>query len=404
MSEPSHFLKSITLDGLLSFRPGSDPIPLEPLNVLIGPNGSGKSNLIEAIGLLHAAPTGFAAAIRAGGSPADWLWKGEESKDSAGITALLGRKNSIEELRYHIAFGMSVHRTEITREFLEDGLFDHDDSSADNGESSYVSYYSYRKGNARLRFRDLDKDVYNYRIMAGKILALDESILSQRKDSELYAELTWVGDSFSEIQMFTEWGVGRFTEVRKPQPTDLPSGPLLPDARNLGLILNRLEHLDAAFEFNRLLTHFLPRYSRFSTLIQGGTVQVFLHEEGLKAPIPATRISDGTLRFMAMLAVLLSPEPSPMICLEEPELGLHPDGLSLIADLLVEASSRTQLVVTTHSDALISALTDHASSVLVCENIGGTVVERVDAEKLKFWLERYQLGEVWRIGQLGGNP
>ena len=90
--------------------------------------------------------------------------------------------------------------------------------------------------------------------------------------------------------------------------------------------------------------------------------------------------------------------------MEEPELGLHPDAMALLADLLVDASTRTQLIVTTHSDALISALTDHADSVLVCEHRGGTVLRRIDAQKLTHWLERYRLGEIWRIGELGGNP
>ena len=107
---------------------------------------------------------------------------------------------------------------------------------------------------------------------------------------------------------------------------------------------------------------------------------------------------------MAILALLLSPKPPPLICIEEPELGLHPDAVSLLAELLVEASSRTQLIVTTHSDTLVSGLTDHADSVLVCEYLGGTQLERVDPEKLKHWLDRYRLGDIWRIGELGGNP
>src|SRR5207244_9699032 len=109
------------------------------------------------------------------------------------------------------------------------------------------------------------------------------------------------------------------------------------------------------------------------------------HDNGLQAPVPATRVSDGTIRFMAMLALLLSPTPPPLICLEEPELGLHPDAVSLLADELVSASTRSQLIVTTHSDALVSALTDHASSVVVCEYRGGTILNRVDPEKLKHW-------------------
>lgn len=78
--------------------------------------------------------------------------------------------------------------------------------------------------------------------------------------------------------------------------------------------------------------------------------------------------------------------------------------MPLLADLLVAASRRTQLIVTTHSDALISALSDEANSVLVCEYRNGTVMRRVEPEKLGQWLGQYRLGELWRIGELGGNP
>lgn len=133
-------------------------------------------------------------------------------------------------------------------------------------------------------------------------------------------------------------------------------------------------------------------------------MQFYVHEQGLKAPVPATRLSDGTIRFMAILALLLSPVPPPLICLEEPELGLHPDALALLANLIVEASARTQLIVTTHSDALVSALSEQADSVLVCEHLGGTVLQRVESAKLRYWLDQYRLGEIWRIGEIGGNP
>jgi len=70
----------------------------------------------------------------------------------------------------------------------------------------------------------------------------------------------------------------------------------------------------------------------------------------------------------------------------------------------VEASDRTQRIVTTHSDAFVSALTEHTDSVLICEHRAGTVVHRVDAGRRAYWLARYGLGEIWRIGELGGNP
>ena len=86
------------------------------------------------------------------------------------------------------------------------------------------------------------------------------------------------------------------------------------------------------------------------------------------------------------------------------EMGLHPDAIHLLAELLVDTSKRTQLIVTTHSDVLISALTDEAESVLVCENNQGTRIKPLESGKLKFWLDKYRLGDLWRMGELGGNP
>ena len=89
--------------------------------------------------------------------------------------------------------------------------------------------------------------------------------------------------------------------------------------------------------------------------------------------------------------------------IEEPELGLHPDVLPGLADLLVDASSRTQLLVTTQSDILVDALTTTPESVVICEMTGGsTVLRRLSQEELRPWLERYRLGELWTRGEIGG--
>ena len=105
-----------------------------------------------------------------------------------------------------------------------------------------------------------------------------------------------------------------------------------------------------------------------------------------------------------MLVILLDPEPPPLICIEEPELGLHPDVLPTICDLMREASERTQLIVTTHSETLVDDLTDDPESVVVCEKENGsTVMRRLNAERLKVWLEKYSLGRLWTDGELGGN-
>ena len=391
------FLRSIRLSSFLSFPPDSDILSLEPLNVLIGPNGSGKSNLIEAIELLHATPTAFADAVRDGGGVQEWLWKGNKAPAPAMIEAIVAGAGAIPDLRYRLSFAASGQRTEVIDETIEES------GKRSPSEKDVFFYYRFQKGRPVLNVRDTSGG-YTPRSLKREELVPEESVLSQRKGSDVYPELTWLGQQFTRIQTFREWSFGRDAPIRQPQPADLQSELLLPDSRNLGLLLNELEHTDGRAEFNRLLAKFLPRYVRFSTRIQGGTVQFDLHESGLRSPVPATRLSDGTIRFVAILALLLSSKPPPVICIEEPELGLHPDAVAMLADILVDASSRTQLIVTTHSDALLSGLTDNADSVLVCEHRGGTELKRLDSAKLKHWLDRYRLGDIWRIGELGGNP
>lgn len=392
-------IECLRLDALLSFAPGSNDIPLRALNVVIGPNGSGKSNLIEAIELLRATPTGFASAIRDGGGVREWLWKGQSVAPAgpATIEAKLARPGA-SSLRYRLQFAASGLRTEIVDEALEEA-----ELRKPNAKDVYF-YYRFQNGHPALNVQEATTGQRVERRLRRESLAMDESVFSQRKDPDLYPELTWCANQYARIQSFREWSFGRYTPLRQAQPADLPSDVLLTDARNLGLVLNQLRYSDAWPELKAMLRRFLPRFQDVSTMVQAGTVQLFLHEEGLNTPVPATRLSDGTMRFIAMSALLLMPTPPPLICLEEPELGLHPDALSLIAEMLVSASSRTQLIVTTHSDALVSALTDYLETVLVCDYRGGTRLTRLEAGRLKHWLDSYRLGDLWRMGELGGNP
>ena len=115
------FLNSLRVDGLLSFAPGSEAIPLTNLNVLIGPNGSGKSNLIEAIDLLHAAPTGLASAIRLGGGAEEWVWKGKNGAATATIDAVIAApRRRTPDLRYKLAFQPVGQGFQIVSELIEE--------------------------------------------------------------------------------------------------------------------------------------------------------------------------------------------------------------------------------------------------------------------------------------------
>ena len=131
-------------------------------------------------------------------------------------------------------------------------------------------------------------------------------------------------------------------------------------------------------------------------------MQVFFHEGAMT--VPATRLSDGTLRYLCLLAILCHPKPPPLVCIEEPELGLHPDIIPKLAGLLREASERMQLIVTTHSDVLVDAMTDTPDCIVVAEKTAnGTSLTRLDGAKLKPWLEKYRLGQLWTRGEIGGT-
>ena len=398
----SILINSIQPCGILSFPNDSEPFPLLNLNVLIGPNGSGKSNLIELFELLNATPTDLAGAIRDGGGVSEWLWRGGSKSGAATLSATLNIPERRQPIRYRLEFGstgLASQRLEVFDEAIEDV------ERRSQDQSDVYFYYRFKRGHPVINVRSPKGTVAtSTRQLERDSLDPQQSVLSQRKDPDQYPELTAVGRAFGQIQTFREWCFGRYTPVRRPQSSDLPD-ILLPDAINLGMVLNAIDHSDARQRFNELMRRFLPRFNRISTLVQSGTVQIFLHEDGLRSPIPATRLSDGTLRFIALLAILLTTTPAPLICIEEPELGLHPDALAIVAELLVEASQRTQIVVTTHSDALVSALTEVPQSVIVCENLAGeTSLRRLNPDRLKSWLEEYRLGEIWRIGELGGNP
>lgn len=396
-------LNSLHLKGFLSFGPDSHPVNLSGLNVLIGPNGVGKSNFIEAVELLHATPGDFSGTIRVGGTPGDWVWHGGKMAAAARIEALLAPVKRTPELRYAIEFTEAAGRLEIMDEVLEESR------KADLRARDVRFYYRFQRGRPAINVCEAvsggDRCTnYKRRTLKRESIDPQQSILSQRKDPDLYPEISAAAKRFGAVQIFREWGFGRSATLRAPQPANLPTDVLLPQLVNLGLVLNALEHRGAWNRFNELMAKFLPRYTRLSTKVSAGSVQVYLHEDGLGVPVPATRLSDGTLRFLAMLAILLNAESAPLICIEEPELGLHPDAMSLLADLLTEASAATQLVVTTHSDVLVSALTEQAESVLVCDyGDNGTELRRLEPEKLKFWLEKYRLGEIWRLGKIGGN-
>jgi predicted ATPase len=385
--EGKRFIRTMRLQNFLSYGSEGEQIELQPLNVLIGPNASGKSNLIEALGLLKATPTDLTAPIRKGGGISEWLWKGGKEPPIAEVEATIESPEGDIPLLYRLYFTVAGQRLEIVDEDIENNNI--------NEQDDVYFYYRYQRERGF-------SSIGGMLTKPGETLIPNRSILSQIKEPYLHPGLTYLGNQFSSICLYRDWHIGRNSESRKPQQTDLPEHPLLEDGSNLGLFLNNLQHRLGSRSIIEKLKKFYEEAEELSVRINGGTVQIFIREEGLSQPIPATRLSDGTLRYLFLLALLLDPTPPPLICIEEPEIGLHPDMMSTIADLLVEASHRTQLIVTTHSEALVSSLPPE--SVLVCErDYLGTHLRRLDPERLKKWLENYSLGDLWRMGEIGGN-
>lgn len=388
-------IRRLTLQNFLSYGPEGVSVDLHPLNVLIGPNASGKSNLLEALAIFRATASDLQGTVREGGGVGEFVHKGEEPSAvlEASIDYPLPPHTNI--LRHEIEIARTVGgRLAVVNEMIQRDRFGSTTAEYVKRVYDWVrvpTLYTYLKDGSRNESTVPD-------------LKQDQSILAQRRDPGRYPEVTFLAHTFAEIALFQEWNFGRRTSARLPQPTDLPSGFLLPDTSNLGLVLHDLGQTSAKREELMVYLRRFYEPARFiSTKIQGGTIQLYIEEEGERL-IPATRLSDGTLRYLCLLAILCHPNPPSVVAIEEPELGLHPDILPTIAELLRKASERTQLFVTTHSDALVSALSDTPESILVCEATpDGTTMKRLEAEPLREWLEKYSLGEIWRMGEIGGN-
>ena len=385
-------IEQLTLTNLLSFGPEAQTITFKPLSVFIGPNGSGKSNLLAAIDLLRNAPDQLTKPIREGGGVAEWLWKGHGKSDEATINAVIPYVKGRGSVRYKFSFAALQQRFELTGERI--------DRFAPVGkETNPYPFYNFGYGNPTTISMKTD----DLRPISPEDLDTDRSILAQRRDPDLYSQITYLASILPRIRLYREWSFGRNTPLRMPQKTDLPNEHLEPDAANLGLVLNRLRrNPQVKAAILKALRVLYDGIDDFDVQIEGGTVQVFLTEGNFV--VPATRLSDGTLRYLCLLAILCHPAPPPLVCIEEPELGLHPDILPTLAALLREASERTQVIVTTHSDILVDAMTDMPESVYVCEKQSGkTTIKQLSQTELAPWLERYRLGELWTRGEIGGT-
>jgi predicted ATPase len=318
------------------------------------------------------------------------VWKGGKG-ESASFDVVVNNPKGKQPLRHVLSFRGDERVFRLEDERIEN-------AAPERGESEPYFYYRFQHG----------RPVVNTIGAPGRKLARETvnpevSILAQRRDPEQYPEIAHLAEVYEKIRIYREWAFGRNTVFREPQKADMRSDRLEEDFSNLGLFLSRLRKTPRAkAAILEGLKDLYEGVTDFEPVVEGGTVQVFFSEGDFS--VPATRLSDGTLRYLCLLAILCDPEPPPLICIEEPELGLHPDILPKLADLLLQASQRTQIIVTTHSDLLVDAMTECPEAVVVCEKHNGrSELRRLKKDELTNWLGKYRLGQLWIKGQIGGT-
>ena len=431
MTKLFHRLK---LSGLLSFGPDGIDLPMERLNVLIGPNGVGKSNLLEAVSLLQAAPRGITEPISRGGGVREWAWKGEEASASIAMDVTVSFSTAPMMIRGGGAAllerqstgdcppgGMLRHRLTLDdwdgRAIVADERVEPLNTSVETpDETAYYRPPRDKEVAAALNLAVRQvleskgvRDPIIPQFVRGREGALEFASAFRPNESLLsfyaspgFPALWHLREQYGRIRLYRDCSFGPDAKLRRPCRTDALPDFLAEGGENLPLVLSNL-HGEWRRMFVDALSRLFDGIVDFRCPVTGGMVSLFLEESGGRS-IPATRLSDGTLRYLCLLAVLLHPEPPSLIGIEEPELGLHPDLLPGLADLLVEASERTQLIVTTHSDVLVDALTERPESIVVCEKHDGqTGMRRLDKADLAKWLKDYRLGDLWTSGELGGN-
>jgi len=383
-------LQTLEIEGLLSFGEKTS-FEFGRLNILVGPNGSGKSNLIDCVRLLRYSPLDIQQVFADSGFE-DWLYRGlDRQQGNAVLQVTLGLPAVTNSLRHAIRLTLARNSRAQLEELVSDA----------DGEMPLAYFSASSQTEPTLNIndgengrRDRRLDTYNS----------SQSILSQIRDAAQYPEISYLAALYSGFKIYSEWSFGRNSNLRESASAGRSDTSLSESMSDLPIALNALERT-AAHDKIRLLLHDLKEtYGDYVTRVSFGRVGLELLEAPFDQPLPARRLSDGTLRFLALAAILLQNNPPALICIEEPELGMHPDMIRMVAGMIVDASSRTQLIITTHSEHLLSALQDDFDALFTFDaGLDGSVTRRYGREEYKMWRQEHTLGELWTSGELGGN-
>ncbi len=394
-------IKSIRFKNFFSFKDCT--ITLNNVNALIGINGTGKSNFIKALQLLK-------ATVIEGALPDLILnqWGGFDAMFFAG-----------NDLRYDSKVELGFEFDEDVCLFNNIPLFYNITFDRVGSTQNYrISECLYSKDNDG---NMLDKYMFRHdgKVSIQTITNFPDDIETQLIDYEVandmescFIQLAQNQYEMSELRSFIKdmsvYGYFDTTAkslIRKPM---LPSGisaRLLSDGSNLPQILNRIK-INSKSNYNNLIASLQainPQYNGFDFNFIGNNIELMLDEKHLERSVHVTHISDGTLRYLCLLAIVHNPERGAVVCIDEPEIGLHPDMISEFVEAMNQVSDKTQFIISTHSEHILNNLS--VENVLVCEkdDDNGTIVNTFRDKDYVEWASQYATGNLWRNGNLGGN-
>ncbi len=361
-------------------------VQARPFMVLVGANGIGKTSLLDAISLLSSSASGrLNSTLSEMKGIASLLTRGKS--DALGLAVDMTVPGQ-QPLKYEIDLVPSGNSYTIAREVLAQdqgrpNLFKHIDS-----ERSSIRYFDPET-------RALVRPTWEH--------DPHESSLAQvPKMYRLPEELRRILATVSHYHVLD---VGHSAPVRLPQPfrpSTLPGD----DGRELVSCLYTLRESDRG-RYETVIDSLKAAFPAFQELafppVASGMLTMTWKDSSFNSPIYVHELSEGILRFLWLVVLLQSPNLTAFTMIDEPEVSLHPELLSLLAQLMREASERTQLIVATHSDRFIRFLKPEEVLVMDLDEDGCATATWADSLDLDQWLADYSLDEVWRMGRMGGR-
>ena len=371
------------------------------LNILIGPNGSGKSNLLRLLELISISAKGqLGRHIQRAGGMAPLVWDGIAESIDFSVKASPDEENR------------SVERDSLTCKMKIERIGNGSTYRINN--ELLANYYRVERGEQKNPFKLLARDdggafVFDENERALK--APEENIIEEESLLSLASGPFTQNRYIPPFQKYlAEWSiyhdlhVNKDAAIRQPVITRYETR-VDPDGQNLISVLHTLYTGDRDFknEINMAMrTAFGDDFEglEFPPAADQLT-QLRVRWKTLRREQSAADLSDGTLRFLFLLTVLASPNPAPLIAIDEPETGLHPSMLPIIAEYAVDASERTQVILTTHSPQLLDAFKDvMPKTTVVGWSEGKTILKNVEGKQLEKWLKEFSLGSLFRSGEL----